>query len=74
MTFLIFAIIWYIVGAIGCSIAVISDIKRGIDFTIWDLILCVIGSFLGFVVLVIGISEYSKYHKIPTITLIKGKK
>lgn len=72
--FLTVVLVWYIIGTIGCCIAVTSDIRRGIDFTIWDLMLCVIGSFLGFVMLIIGVFEYSKYNKIPTITLIKGKK
>lgn len=74
MSLLIFAIIWYIIGAIGCALAATSDIKRGLDFTLIDLIGCVIASSVGFIALMLGFMEYSKYHKIPNMTLIKGKK
>lgn len=74
MTPLTFMLVWYILGAVGCALGVKSDLNRGIDFSLSDLMLCIVVSFFGPVSLIIGVCEYSKYSEHVSPTLIKGKK
>lgn len=71
------AIIWYLVGLIGCVLGTLSDLADGCDFKVSDLIQCVVLSVFGPCTLVLGLVAYvsnkntgSKFNK----TLIKGKK
>ena len=74
MTPLIFMVVWYILGAVGCALGVKCDLDRGIDFKLTDLFACMAVSILGGFALILGVCEYSKNSKLVSPTLIKGKK
>lgn len=74
MSPLLFCVIWYLSGAFGCALGVKSDLSRGIDFKLSDLIACVFISILGMFALLLGVCELSKNTKYESPTLIKGSK
>lgn len=75
MTLLIF--IWYLLGAAGSTLGTLSDLIDGNDFTVNDLIICLLISIAGPITLFLGLAAYLSNRKIDNRfnkTLIKGKK
>lgn len=70
---------WITLGAIGCVLGTLRDLRRGDDFTVSDLIVCVFGSLGGVITLAIGaVSLFDQLRNenknVFTKTLIKGNR
>lgn len=65
---------WYLCGLVGCALGVSTDLDRGEDFTVHDLLGSVFLGIGGVVVLALGLCVYLTHHMQNSKVLIKGKR
>lgn len=73
MIVLIVAIVWYVLGMMGCFAGILADISRGFDLTVRDIFIAALLSLGGPVMLVAGLNEFIKEKEFFDRVLIKGK-
>lgn len=59
----LYFVLWYIIGLAGCILAAYTDLKRGGDVRVVDIILIIISSVAGLIILLIAIAYFYKYNK-----------
>ena len=71
-------LVWYTLGIVGVWSACYTDHKRGEDFKLLDVALCVLCVNFGVLMFAVGVGHYFqhnpiKWPKIPNTVLIKGR-
>lgn len=74
MSILYYCIIWYVLGIIGCFLGILTDIKKGQDFTVSDLIISIFVSLLGLLTFILGAGYYLSSSNFTSIVLVEGDK
>ena len=65
---------WYLCGVLGCVAGVASEVDRGIDFTVGDLVGNAFGALGGVITLVAGGGIYLMQKANSGKVLIKGNR
>lgn len=72
-----YVFLWCLTGLIGCIFAGYTDLKRGGDVTVGDVILMIISSIAGLIIFFLALAYFFKYNKKCNpfnFVVIKGKK
>ena len=70
---MVICIVWYLTGVIGCTIGTLGSWESGDDVTVGNILWCVVLSFFGLGIFVIGLSHYMKQKKVFSKVVFKGK-
>ena len=72
MSVLGFVIIWYLLGITGCVLGEKTDMSKGKNFTINDLLGGMFWSLFGAIIFMFGLSYFLKHSNFGNRVLVKG--